>query len=121
MTQLILSKEFMAKKLLLKQKLLLILLHQEEGENQEEEPLPELGQIFPPLMMKVQVKSADNVCMKEMDLNVHLLNFMFNVILAQNLWLTETILHYINIVSYVQQISVTYTFHHARDQVSSLI
>lgn len=106
----------MAKRLLLKQKLLLIRHHQEEEENQEEGALSEQAQIFPLLMMKVQARSADNACMKEMGLNVQLLNFMFNVILVPNLCQTDKILLFINTVSYALPISVTYIFRHVPGQ-----
>jgi len=55
--------------------------------------------------------------MKEMDLNVQLLNFTCNVILARNLWQTGKTLPFISTVSYAQPTSVIYTSLHVLDQV----
>lgn len=116
MIRLISNKESTAKRLLLKQKLSSTLLHQEVPENQEEEALWELAQIFLLQTMKAQARSADNACMKGMDLNVQLPNFTCNVILAPNLWQTGKTLLFINTVSYAQLISVTYIFRHVPEQ-----
>jgi len=96
MTPSISLKKSMGKKLLLNLKPLSILLP-EEQERQEEEVLQEPLLIFQLQTMKIQAKSADNVTMKEMDSNVHLLKCISLVIHVENLWLTEKILNCTNI------------------------
>lgn len=121
MTLSIFDKKSMEKNSLLKQKQQSTHLLQGAVEKDEVVDLLEPVQIFRLLMTKVQVKNADNVYMKGMDLNVHLPKFTSIVIIVQNSYQVEMIHHFINIASYAQQTSVIYIFHLVQEPVQNLI